>query len=192
MIDKQALVTDYQAGYTQRRLKTKYKTSFQTINKILKEFGISIRQGNKFYFDTGLIKAHRQTKETRLKLSRIAKNKGLGGNRQAKKIEFEGQKLDSSYEYRVAVVLQQHGIKWIKTNIRFKWLDAKGDEHSYNPDLYLPEYDVYLDPKNDYCIKRDTDKIKRVIQQNKIKVFIVDKEQIKKLEVFGIQNAPFI
>ena len=192
MIDKRALVEDYKAGYTQRKLRIKYKTSFGTINKILKEFGVAIRQGSKFYFNTGLTKAHRQTKETRLKLSKIAKENGLGGNRQAKKIEFEGQKLDSSYEYRVAVVLQKHGIKWIKTTVRFKWLDAKGGEHSYNPDLYLPDYDVYLDPKNDYCIKRDTDKIKRVIEQNKIKVFIVDKEQIKKLETFGIQNAPFI
>lgn len=44
----------------------------------------------------------------------------------------------------------------------------KGIKHTYTPDFYLPEYNVYLDPKNDYLINninpglgfKDVDKIR--------------------------------
>jgi hypothetical protein len=35
----------------------------------------------------------------------------------------------------------------------FIWKDNTGNEHRYYPDFYLPEYDVYLDSKNDYLIE---------------------------------------
>jgi len=54
--------------------------------------------------------------------------------------------------------------------------------HTYHPDFYLPELNIYLDPKNSFCIVRDTEKISRVESQNGVKVLIIPVEQIKKWE----------
>lgn len=32
--------------------------------------------------------------------------------------------------------------------------DDDGKQRRYVPDFYLPKYDLYLDPKNDYLIKK--------------------------------------
>lgn len=76
----------------------------------------------------------------------------------------------------------------------FIWKNENGIEHRYYPDFYLPEYNVYLDPKNDYLINNksvrfgitDTKKIKLVCEQNEIRIVILDKnnlswEKIKEL-----------
>jgi hypothetical protein len=50
----------------------------------------------------------------------------------------------------------------------------------------LPDFDVYLDPKNDYLINNvnprfgitDIEKIKKVELQNNIKVFILNKDEL--------------
>ena len=38
--------------------------------------------------------------------------------------------------------------------------------------------DVYLDPKNDYLIGKDSEKIKRVQEQNNITVLVLDRESL--------------
>lgn len=61
-----------------------------------------------------------------------------------------------------------------------------GNSHRYYPDFYLPEFNIYLDPKNDYLInypsKRfgitDVEKICTVAEQNKVKIIILSKLQI--------------
>jgi hypothetical protein len=58
--------------------------------------------------------------------------------------------------------------------------------HYYTPDFYLPEYDIYLDPKNDFLIENinpvlgytDIDKIHQVELENNIKVLILNKDQL--------------
>ena len=50
----------------------------------------------------------------------------------------------------------------------------------YFPDFYLPTLDVYLDPKNDYYLKRDLPKLKQVIDKYKIKLFYGQVDDIKK------------
>lgn len=67
-----------------------------------------------------------------------------------------------------------------------KYIDACNKIHNYIPDFYLPEYNVYLDPKNDFLINNvnpnlgfsDVDKINWVMQQNNVKVIILNKEQL--------------
>ena len=57
---------------------------------------------------------------------------------------------------------------------------------NYYPDFYLPEYNVYLDPKNDYLINNkskrfgitDVEKIEKVEQQNGIKIILLDKDNL--------------
>lgn len=69
---------------------------------------------------------------------------------------------------------------------QFIWEDTKGIKHRYYPDFYLPEYDVYLDPKNDYLINNktkkfgitDVEKIAIVQQQNGIRIIILDKNNL--------------
>jgi len=49
----------------------------------------------------------------------------------------------------------------------------------YYPDFYLSEYDVYLDPKNDWLIQTDSEKIRRCCKQNNIRVFILKENQLE-------------
>lgn len=58
--------------------------------------------------------------------------------------------LDSSYERIVAKILDDNDIKWIRPK-SIDWYSKDGKKHHYFPDFYLIDYDLYLDPKNDYC-----------------------------------------
>lgn len=95
-------------------------------------------------------------------------------------------KLESTYEHQVAKSLDENSVKWEKPIKKFRYIDVLGKKHTYIPDFYLPEYDVYLDPKNDYLINRinpklgykDIDKIKWVCEQNNIKVIVLNSEQL--------------
>lgn len=113
------------------------------------------------------------------------KNKLGGFNMRKKTIFVNGIAVDSSYEKIVAESLTENNIEWKRCD-RFKYIDNKNKLHYYTPDFYLPKYDVYLDPKNDYLINninpilkfRDTDKIKWVMEQNNIKIIILDKDHL--------------
>ncbi len=102
-----------------------------------------------------------------------------------KTIIYNGIKLGSSYEYKVALSLDENYIKWIKPK-PLKYVDIKGKIRNYFPDFFLPEYNVFLDPKNDFLIKhvnpetgfRDSDKIKWASEFNKVKIIILDKNQL--------------
>jgi hypothetical protein len=56
----------------------------------------------------------------------------------------------------------------------------------YYADFYLPDYDVYLDPKADYIIENinprfgitDKEKIDIVMKQNNIRVFILREHEL--------------
>ena len=142
------------------------------------------------------------SEETRLKLSKISKGKtisdehkkilsesakkhGLGGVRQSKWIRYNGRTLGSSYEHTLAIDLDANDIKW-DTCSRIKYIDLNGKHRTYTPDIYLIDYDIYLDPKNDYLINnvnprlgfKDCDKIKLVEEQNNVKVFILNSTQL--------------
>lgn len=98
---------------------------------------------------------------------------------------YKGIKFVSSYEVILAKDLDSNGVLWEKPR-RFKYTDNKGKEHYYTADFYLPEYNIYLDPKNDYLIEHanpvlgytDIQKIGWVQQQNNIKVIILDKNHL--------------
>jgi hypothetical protein len=80
--------------------------------------------------------------------------------------------LQSSYELKCSEVLNEAGIKWRRPG------SMKYDGKNYFADFYLPEYDIFLDPKNDYKAKQDAEKIQRVIEQNGVKLYIVLKHQL--------------
>ena len=135
------------------------------------------------------IQGKKHTEETKARLSKMAKDRNyahrlMSGTKSV--VEYKGVTLGSSYEVTVAKSLDENNIKWIKPK-SLKWLSPVDNrEHSYYPDLYLPEYDVYLEPKNDYLINnvnkhfgiKDTEKIKLVEQKNNVKVIILDKDHL--------------
>lgn len=128
----------------------------------------------------------KQSPETKAKLSSIAKERELGGfNMRNKGILYNDTKLDSSYEVEVAKSLDANNVRWIRPK-RIKYITPSGCSHYYTSDFYLPDYDIYLDPKNDFLIEninpstgyKDTDKITWVMQQHSIKILILNKDQL--------------
>ena len=120
------------------------------------------------------------------KLSKIAKESNHFWKYKRKHVQYyNGIPFDSSYEIEVVKSLDDNNIKWEKPK-SFPYIDDKGINHTYTPDIYLTDYDIYLDPKNDFLIEninpnlgyKDTDKILWVEQQNNIKILIVDKDNL--------------
>ena len=113
-------------------------------------------------------------------LSLKAKKQGFGGYREnagrSKKVSVfnEGKKitLQSSYENAVYEILCELGIQWERPKA------LKYDGRNYFADFYLPEYNLWLDPKNDFKAKQDEEKIRKVVEQNGVKLFVLTKEKI--------------
>lgn len=89
--------------------------------------------------------------------------------------------LDSSYESAVARSLDENEIKWVRPK-SLKYHDGI-QFRRYMPDFYLPDYDVYLDPKNDWLIKKDEHKISLTAEQNNVRILILTKDQLSWLEI---------
>jgi hypothetical protein len=120
----------------------------------------------------------------------MAKANGYGGNISRKRIHYitkGGSEvlLQSSYEETVAKELDLNNITWVRPN-GLPWKDDSLRGHTYYADFYLPEYGVYLDPKSDYLIEKinprfgmkDSEKIRRVELENKVKIFILNKDNL--------------
>jgi hypothetical protein len=53
---------------------------------------------------------------------------------------------ESSFERRLAESLNTNNIIWMRPSY-FWYVDNNGRKRRYYPDFYLPEYNIYLDPK---------------------------------------------
>ena len=107
--------------------------------------------------------------------TRLQKN-----SKYSKNIEYiPGVILESTYEVRTAEILDALNIKWIKVRTGYIWNDD-GKQRRYIPDFYLPEYDLFLDPKNDYLIEKDKRKINSAMEINSITVIVLSDNQISK------------
>lgn len=117
------------------------------------------------------------------RLSFIAKQTGLGGNRNRSAAGWYTSPiagrvfLESSYELAVAKSLDEHNIQWSRPS-PLPYTDAEQKSRLYYPDFHLTDYDVYLDPKNDFLIIKDREKIERVQSQNNEVVIVLDKTQL--------------
>lgn len=133
---------------------------------------------------------HTISEEHKQKMRKIAVERQWGGWRTSKTIKYNGVNLDSTYELKVAKELDENQIKWERPSY-FLWEDSKGVKHRYYPDFYLPEYNIYLDPKNNYLINNkskrfgitDVEKIELVKQQNKIRIIILDKDNLNWIHI---------
>lgn len=129
------------------------------------------------------------------------KHPKCGGQKQTHKYKFknilhEEYTLESSYELRLAEILNNLSIVWNRPNFLL-YVDKNGNNRRYYPDFYLPELKLYLDPKNEYLIKTDIDKIFRVSKYNNIMVIIIGEDylcenKLKELLVGDSGNAPLL
>ncbi len=104
----------------------------------------------------------------------VLREKALSSNhRRLKKnmIEYNGIMLDSSWELALAKRLDFLGITWVRPE-PIKWIDEENIAHNYFPDFYLPDYDLYLDPKNPAAMTAQSKKVSILKEQVKNLVFL--------------------
>lgn len=84
--------------------------------------------------------------------------------------------LDSSWERLLAVRLDFLEIEWLRPEIPIEWIDKKGKIHNYFPDFYLPNFDLYLDPKNPFAMVQQKDKL-QIIRKTIPNLLIIETEK---------------
>jgi transposase len=117
------------------------------------------------------------SKEGLHKLSELAKARSLGGYRPHpnKGQRYNDMWFDSKWEVKVAESLDKHSVIWERPKKGFIWTDSG---RKYYPDFYLPEFNVYLDPKNSYLQIKDLEKITQAQQRNNIRVLMLSESQL--------------
>ena len=91
-----------------------------------------------------------------------------------KMIKYKDVWLDSSWELYLAQRLDELSIKWIRPE-PIKWNDKEGKTHNYFADFYLPDHNLYLDPKNPFAIKVQREKLDCLFEQYR-NIRIIDSE----------------
>lgn len=69
--------------------------------------------------------------------------------------------FDSKWEDALADRLDELNFKWIRPN-PINYIDKEGKNRKYFADFYLPDYNLYLDPKNSYAENCQRDKLEIV------------------------------
>ena len=86
--------------------------------------------------------------------------------------------LDSSWEEMLASRLDTLNIDWIRPG-PMKWIDSKGRIRNYFPDFYLPEYNIFIDPKNPAAYNQQIEKVTWLKTNIKNLVFLLSEDEIK-------------
>jgi hypothetical protein len=97
--------------------------------------------------------------------------------------------LGSSWEKQIAVFLDDQDIEWIRPK-SLDYIDESGKLRKYFPDFYLPQYDIYLDPKNSMKIRVDQYKLDYF--QDKITLYYGRVNYIKNIlvDLLGLEPRP--
>ena len=116
-----------------------------------------------------------QSADTKAKIRRYAVAQALGGHTSKRRLAYKTRQgevvhLHSSYEIVVAQALDAARICWTRPG-PLPWTDAASVAHRYYPDFYLPDYDVYLDPKNAYLQRQDAAKLQAVREQCGVRIW---------------------
>lgn len=117
---------------------------------------------------------------SKLRSSLARNNPNCGGETNYKKFKYKDVWMDSSWEVNLAKWMDEKDIKWIRDKkINFIWVDEESKNRYYFPDFYLPELDIYLDPKNKFLQQRDKFKLDWVKDNYKINLISGDLKFIK-------------
>lgn len=137
----------------------------------------------------GLGKGRRHSEETKKLMSEKARNNNY--QRVCKTTHDYTDKrgrvyrFDSSWEDALADRLDFLDIDWDRPDA-IKYIDAHGKSRNYFPDFYLPKYDVYLDPKNNYVSRVQHDKLLRLSIQIKLLVLTLDQCNNFDIDMIGL------
>lgn len=88
--------------------------------------------------------------------------------------------LDSSWEELLAKRLDFLKVSWERP-LPIKWIDKNGDIRNYFPDFYLPDYNLYLDPKNPIAMVQQQEKVNWLKVNVKNLIFL---HSIKEIEIY--------
>jgi hypothetical protein len=156
---------------------TKNKIS-STIKKLLKDGSISIPK-----YDT----QNRSLKETKIKCCNFCKNEFLAfrkttsktcswptvcsdkcyiatkqkNARGNKSILYKDMKFDSLWELKMVHFFEKNNINYIIPP-SITWTDRNSKTHKYFPDFYIPDLNLYVDPKNPIVIIQQKEKLEIV------------------------------
>jgi hypothetical protein len=114
--------------------------------------------------------------DTRQKISKAAR-KSKHRRLQRNIIEYKGILFDSTWEVRLAKKLDSEKILWIRPD-PIQYIDKKGLTRNYFPDFYLPEYNIFIDPKNPQAYLVQKDKIDCLTKQFDNIIFLKSIEEI--------------
>lgn len=84
--------------------------------------------------------------------------------------------LESSWEVEIAKLLDSLEVKWIRPKF-LRWVDENQKNRIYYPDFYLNDLNLYLDPKNPYCMGIDKFKMTQISKQ--VNIWYGDLEELK-------------
>jgi hypothetical protein len=96
-------------------------------------------------------------------------------------------KLDSSWEEILARRLDEINVNWIRPDTPIEWIDKHGKSHNYFPDFYLVDYDLFLDPKNQYAYTNQLDKIEIITKQMKNLLILRSEKECRLFDLCSFQ-----
>ncbi len=141
-------------SYVNRRT-TKCVIHFKKCAGCQKDFVVASAKGN-YERDTCSTPCHRQAV--------LGARRSLLGKKKVTWFSnpWQGEVLlESTWEVEIAIRLTEAGVKWIRP-LPIAWLDESGKTRYYFPDFYLIDQNMYLDPKNPWCMNRDKKKMAAV------------------------------
>lgn len=95
--------------------------------------------------------------------------------------------LESTWEYNLAIWLDENNITWIRPSY-IKWYDEhKQKERLYYPDFYLSDINLYLDPKNPTAMKLESYKMSQI--EKLIPIVYGNVESIKQSILSGYKDS---
>ena len=173
-IDKDEAQQKYNNGMSLRKLAEHYGCTVKTIGRL----GLKTRS----QYEASKNFERTFTEDGLKRLSDAAKRRGLGGYRPHpnRGMCYNGIWFDSSWEVTVAKELDANNIKWNRPTVGFIWND---EGRKYYPDFYLPDYNVYLDPKNPYLQIQDKQKLEAAQKRNNIRVLMLNESQLEWKEI---------
>ena len=156
-----------------RLAKTNFENQYTKAKKEGREVPVSPRKGK-----TGSYIGRKHSEKTKI----LQREKALNSPHRRvmkKTILYKNVLMDSIWEIELAKRLDFLGVKWIRP-MAIPWKDTNGDTHHYFADFYLPEYNLYLDPKNLFVIKLQNNKLICLSKQYKNIAIINSLEGCKK------------
>lgn len=141
-----------------------------------------------------LAKGRTHSEEAKAKIRRYAVAAALGGHTSKQRLTYRTRQgsvvhLHSSYEVRVAQALDAAGVEWTRP-APLAWQDALGVAHRYYPDFYLPQQNVYLDPKNPYLQQKDRAKLHAVATQRGVIILVLGPDELTCAAIFAKISPP--